>query len=111
MYFNREFAYDYVHLSDNKGKSAYCQNYSYTKQITENGINKIVEFCRLNNYYNLCTHNCAQVAIGAWNEAFRNDKFSKHILPADLKYEIKNKKGSRQFDIITEVLSNEKNSE
>ena len=105
IYFNREFAYDYLHYDSSNPKSKYSDNYSYTNYITNEGINKVIECCRINNYYNLPFHNCAEVAVEAWNLALPDNAFIKEMLPAKLKKQIQWKYGSRVFDILSEVLN------
>lgn len=104
MYFNREFAYDYLHYDGTDYKSGYSKNYSYTKAITSKGINEVIKCAKDNNYYNLPQHNCVHVAIISWNSVFPTDSFDEHTFPLGLKNEIKGRDGSRVFDILTEVL-------
>lgn len=104
MYFNREFAYDYLHYDGTDYKSGYSKNYSYTKAITSKGINEVIKCAKDNNYYNLPQHNCVHVAIISWNSVFPTDSFDEHTVPLGLKNEIKGRDGSRVFDILTEVF-------
>lgn len=104
IYFNREFAYDYQKYDSSNPKSVYSDNYSYTKAISSEGVNNIIDFCRKSNYYNLPLHNCAQFAVEAWNMSFPNDKFDKNMFPVKLKNQIMSRYGSRVFDILSEVL-------
>ncbi len=108
IYFNREFAYDFLKYSKSEKPenytSGYSQNYSYTQRITETGLEKIFEISRNNNYYALTSNNCTQVAILSWNSVFLDEKFDDHTFPNGLKTEIKKREGSRQFDILSEVF-------
>lgn len=104
MYFNREFAYDYLHYDETDYESGYSKNYSYTKSITSKGINEVIKCAKENNYYNLLRHNCVHVAIISWNRVFPTDSLKEHTFPKELKNEIKDRDGSRVFDILTEVL-------
>ena len=64
IFYNVEFA------QKEKDKNKYSGAVAYTRQITDEQLDKILKYCEENNWYNLYTHNCSAVASGAWEIAF-----------------------------------------
>lgn len=105
IYFNREFAYDYLHRSVNS-KSAYSENASFTRKITHRNMESVIEFSRRGNFYNLRFNNCIQMAIRTWKHIFPDDVIVETVYPPTGKFLISGFDGSRRFDILSEVLDN-----
>lgn len=69
--FNREFQGAY------ENRNQYHDVVAYTRTITQEQLDDVIDYCSRNNYYNLYSHNCSTVALGAWESAFGNvDGFS-----------------------------------
>ena len=86
----------------------YSQNASgYSKDLSRDGLNDILSYCRRNNYYNAFTHNCTYVAVNAWNTVFDSDAFASTVLPGNLRREINKKAGSNPDygTVMTDIVS------
>ena len=94
VYFNREFA-----LEMSSEEKAYDENKAYSRLISEKQLQKAIEHCEKQNYYNLVENNCAIVAAGAWNAAFDEKTFKIKVLPYSLKNQIGKLDGNFVFDI------------
>ena len=103
IYFNREFAVEYnnyiSNYSEDDFEEEYDENNAYTKRTSSYQLETIIDYCADNNYYNLLTNNCANVAVNAWNEAFKTDNFKSDVYPPSLKDEIGELDGSFVFDM------------
>ena len=77
VYFNREFSCEYRHYLEHKDDLIYNQcyghNYAYTRKITQDKFDDLLQYHKDHNWYDLVSNNCAQVAAGAWNQAFSAD--------------------------------------
>lgn len=62
--YNREFYASSVNPNFYLGVAA------YTRVITDNQFNDLMNYCGDNSYYNLYSHNCSSVASEAWEAAF-----------------------------------------
>ena len=51
----------------------YRENCSISREVTEEQINSIIEYFNEYNTYIFLQNNCAEVAVGAWNEVFNED--------------------------------------
>ena len=94
VFYNREFA-----VEINEGKNVYINNAAYSREVTEEQLNIILDIHREHNRYKVLTENCAYIASKSWNRAFKSGKISIVDRPRELKKLILNMNGSYEIKL------------
>lgn len=68
--YNREFRGQW---QESPTHSKYSGAVAYTRKITQEQLDAVLQYCSKNNYYNLYSHNCSSVALEAWECAYGNE--------------------------------------
>ncbi|MBQ8166282.1 MAG: hypothetical protein IJZ96_04505, partial [Lachnospiraceae bacterium] len=83
----------------NEGKNVYINNAAYSREVTEEQLNIILDIHREHNRYKVLTENCAYIASKSWNRAFKSGKISIVDRPRELKKLILNMNGSYEIKL------------
>lgn len=73
--YNREYYGAWVN------NNFYIDVAAYSRDVTQDQLNAVLDYCADNCYYNLYYHNCSTVASGAWKAAFGSDDGFEAIEP------------------------------
>lgn len=108
IYFNREFAVEannYIENYDSSKpsdfKQEYDKNYAYTKKITQDQWDKLIQYHNEHNTYDLLWNNCILVASRAWNLIYPDDQIDTNTIPSVVKNRIKEKPNSFVYDLYS----------
>jgi hypothetical protein len=111
VYYNREFAlvlYKYnkfINGPDIIWDKVYDSNRALTTQIKYDGMAKIINICKEQNWYNVIDHSCVHLATACWNSVVPyNFEFGYNILPSSLMTDISKFQNSYIYDIINIVM-------
>ena len=108
IYFNREFAVEANNYKENYDssnpsdfKQEYDKNYAYTKKITQDQWDKLIQYHNDHNTYDLLWNNCVLVATRAWNLIYQDDQIDTNAIPSVVKNRIKEKSNSFVYDLYS----------
>lgn len=108
IFFNREFAVEannYIENYDSSKpsdfKQEYDKNYAYTKKITQDQWDKLIQYHNEHNTYDLLWNNCILVATRAWNLIYPDDQIDTNTIPFVVKNRIKEKPNSFVYDLYS----------
>ena len=82
-------------------KQEYDKNYAYTKKITQDQWDKLIQYHNDHNTYDLLWNNCVLVATRAWNLIYQDDQIDTNAIPSVVKNRIKEKSNSFVYDLYS----------
>ncbi|HPY84047.1 MAG TPA: VWA domain-containing protein [Ruminococcus flavefaciens] len=76
--YNREYYGAWVN------NNFYIDVAAYSRDVTQDQLNAVLDYCAENCYYNLYSHNCSTVASEAWKKAFGSEDGFESMAPPSL---------------------------